>query len=64
MWLRHQGALAAALAEAGGLPADDPRCRLVAAFALQTPTLALGSPHPAATVDACFELIASGWQPG
>ena len=61
MWLRHQDALAAALAEATGLPTDDRSCRLVAAFALQTLIVAMGSEDPS-TVDLGFDLIESGWR--
>jgi AcrR family transcriptional regulator len=62
MWLRHQDALAAAIAEADGLPADDQRCRLVAAFALQTLIAALRSEDPSGTVDLGFALIEHGRQ--
>lgn len=62
MWLRHQDALAVAIAEADGLPMDDRRCRLVAAFALQTLIVAMGSEDPSSTVDLGFGLIESGWR--
>lgn len=62
MWLRHQNALAAALAEADGLPTDDRSCRLIAVFALQTLIMAMGSEDPSSTVDLGFGLIQSGWR--
>jgi len=62
MWLRHQDALAAAIADADGLPADDRGCRLVAAFALQTLIVATGSEDPPFTVDLGFDLIERGWR--
>jgi AcrR family transcriptional regulator len=61
-WLRHQDVLAAALAEGSGLPADDQGCRLVAAFALQTLTLAFSAEKPLLVVDLAFDLIERGWQ--
>lgn len=59
---RHQDALVTAIAEADGLPADDQRCRLVAAFALQALTAALRSADPSRTVDLGFALIEHGRQ--
>jgi AcrR family transcriptional regulator len=61
MWVRHQDALAAAIAEAGNRPADDPSCRLVALFVLHTFASALASDDPANTVDLGFDVIERGW---
>jgi AcrR family transcriptional regulator len=61
MWVRHQAALAAAIADAGDRPADDLSCGLVALFALQTFTSALASDDPAKTVDLGFDIIERGW---
>ncbi|MCM3922530.1 TetR/AcrR family transcriptional regulator [Frankia sp. AiPs1] len=40
MWLRHETALSAAIAESSGLPADDPACLALAHFALAAAGLA------------------------
>jgi AcrR family transcriptional regulator len=64
MWLRHLDALAAALAGASELPADDHGCRLVAAYALQTLTLAFGADNPGGIVDLGFDVIEHGWPTG
>ena len=61
MWVRHQAALAAAIADAGGRPADDLTCGLVALFALQTFASALASDDPQQTVDLGFDVIERGW---
>ncbi|GAA2068923.1 TetR/AcrR family transcriptional regulator [Streptomyces albiaxialis] len=64
MWMRHQDALARAIAEDVGAPADDPRCAALARFALETSALAHGAPdaeHAEHTVDAAFDLLEHGW---
>jgi AcrR family transcriptional regulator len=61
MWLRHRGALAVALAEGAGRPADDLDCQVVAAFALQALTLAYGAADPQLVVNRGFDLIERGW---
>ncbi|WP_028933598.1 TetR/AcrR family transcriptional regulator [Pseudonocardia spinosispora] len=64
MWLRHQDALTAAVAEAEHLPSDDRTCRLVAAFALQTLIVAMDSDDPSSTIDLGFALIEHGRRAG
>ncbi|MEV6021310.1 MULTISPECIES: helix-turn-helix domain-containing protein [unclassified Streptomyces] len=61
MWLRHENALAAAIAADAGLPADDSGCRALAHFALEAPALVRGSRDPDAALDRVFELLANGW---
>ncbi|MEV0848900.1 TetR family transcriptional regulator [Streptomyces sp. NPDC049954] len=62
MWMRHETALAGAVAEESGLPMDDPLCAALARFALQSRDLGRdtgGGPAPA--VEAAFDLLAHGW---
>ncbi|MEU4086608.1 TetR/AcrR family transcriptional regulator [Streptomyces aureus] len=61
MWLRHEHALAAAIAEDAGLPDDDPGCRALAHFALEAPVLVRGTGDPDAALDRIFDLLANGW---
>ncbi|WDO11177.1 TetR/AcrR family transcriptional regulator [Streptomyces murinus] len=61
MWLRHEHALAAAIADDAGLPADDPSCRALAHFALEAPVLVRGSKDPGTALDRVFDLLDKGW---
>ncbi|MGW5350295.1 TetR/AcrR family transcriptional regulator [Streptomyces sp. NPDC004031] len=61
MWLRHTAALAAAVAEDCGLPADDPACTALAHFALEAPRAARGHDDPRAAVVRAFDLLERGW---
>ncbi|MFJ9950668.1 TetR/AcrR family transcriptional regulator [Kitasatospora sp. NPDC091207] len=61
MWIRHQDALARAVAGATGSAADDPRCTALARFALEASALARDSDDPARAVDAAFDLLEHGW---
>ncbi|MFJ9605938.1 TetR/AcrR family transcriptional regulator [Kitasatospora sp. NPDC101176] len=61
MWLRHEQALAAAIAEDAGLAADDPGCRALAHFALEAPALVRGSHDPDTALDRVFDLLDHGW---
>jgi AcrR family transcriptional regulator len=61
LWLRYQETLAVAMAESSGLPRDDQACRLVAAFALHTLTLAVGTEDPSLTLDLGFDVLEHGW---
>ncbi|GAA0677788.1 TetR/AcrR family transcriptional regulator [Streptomyces malaysiensis subsp. malaysiensis] len=61
MWLRHEYALAAAIADDAGLPADDPGCRALAHFALEAPVLVRGSRDPDTALDRVFDLLGNGW---
>ncbi len=74
MWLRHETALAAAIAESSGLPADDPACLALAHFALAAAHLAAArigigpEAEPAAgrnpgnaALERIFALLEHGW---
>lgn len=61
MWMRHQDALAHAVARDAGLPPDDPRSAALARFALETSALAHRAADPGQAVDAAFDLLANGW---
>ncbi|MER5883371.1 helix-turn-helix domain-containing protein [Streptomyces sp. NPDC001941] len=61
MWLRHTAALASAIAEADGLPEDDPACTALAHFALEAPRASRGQADPRAAVVRAFELLERGW---
>ncbi|MEV7409104.1 TetR family transcriptional regulator [Streptomyces althioticus] len=61
MWLRHTTALAHAIAEESGRPADDPTCRALAHFALEAPRAAHGHPDPRAAITSAFDLLERGW---
>ncbi|MGW2818867.1 TetR/AcrR family transcriptional regulator [Streptomyces sp. NPDC001415] len=61
MWLRHEAALAGAIAEESGLPADDPACAALAHFALEAPRAARSSQDPRQSVTRAFDLLEKGW---
>ncbi|WP_199836144.1 TetR/AcrR family transcriptional regulator [Streptomyces sp. TP-A0356] len=61
MWLRHENALAAAIADDAGLPADDPGCQALAHFALDAVALVHGRPDAETALDRVFVLLESGW---
>ncbi|MGY0055775.1 TetR/AcrR family transcriptional regulator [Streptomyces sp. LZ34] len=61
MWLRHEGALAAVIAQATGLDADDPTVTGLARFAMEAPGLARTADDPPATMRALFDLLEHGW---
>lgn len=61
MWMRHQDALARAIAGELGAPSDDPRCAALALFALETSELAVRSGDPTGAVDAAFDILEHGW---
>jgi AcrR family transcriptional regulator len=61
MWLRHEHALAAAIAADLALPAPSTACRAFARFVLGVYPLAREAPDPAAAVDEMFALITPGW---
>jgi AcrR family transcriptional regulator len=61
MWLRHATALASAIAEDRGLPADDPACAALAHFALEAPRAARGQADPRLAVTRAFALLDQGW---
>lgn len=61
MWLRHETALAQAIAQEVGMPADDLACSALARFALEAVELAHRHPDPPPAVDAIFALLEHGW---
>ncbi|ANP55243.1 AcrR family transcriptional regulator [Streptomyces griseochromogenes] len=62
MWMRHERALAEAVAADLGAPADDPACAALAHLALEARALAGTSPDPEAAVNAAFDLLEKGWE--
>ncbi|MFJ3952145.1 TetR/AcrR family transcriptional regulator [Streptomyces sp. Je 1-4] len=63
MWMRHETALAQAIAADIGAPEDDPACAALAHFALEASALARDQDDPRAAVDAAFDLLERGWHP-
>jgi AcrR family transcriptional regulator len=61
MWMRYEAALARAIAEQAGAPADDPSCAALAHFILETRNLARGQANPRHAVQSAFELLEHGW---
>ncbi|TCO45359.1 TetR/AcrR family transcriptional regulator [Actinocrispum wychmicini] len=61
MWMRHETALARAIAEDIGAPADDITCAALARFALDAGDVLHGRPDPERDVDAIFALLTEGW---
>lgn len=60
MWLRHEHALARALANDLGRPARDPWCGAMAHFVLEAAAFAERSPHPARMIEVAFDILAHG----
>jgi hypothetical protein len=60
MWIRHQGALARAIAEETG--ADGLRCTALARFALEASALADGADDRERAIDVAFDLLEHGWK--
>ncbi|WP_327159012.1 TetR/AcrR family transcriptional regulator [Streptomyces tubercidicus] len=63
MWMRHETALAQAIAADSGAPEDDPSCTALAHFTLEALTLARHQADPRAALDAAFDLLERGWHP-
>ncbi|GAA1961079.1 helix-turn-helix domain-containing protein [Amycolatopsis minnesotensis] len=61
MWLRHETALARAIAEEAGAPEGDTVCAALARFALEAVELAHREADPAKAIDAIFGLLEPGW---
>src|ERR1700733_4772185 len=61
MWMRYEAALARAIAEQAGVPADDPSCAALAHFILETRNLTIGQATPRHTVQNAFDLLERGW---
>lgn len=62
MWLRHEHALARALADQTGRPAGDLICAAYARFTLETLTFARSHPDPTAAIDQACLLLDQGWK--
>ncbi|WP_369389400.1 TetR/AcrR family transcriptional regulator [Streptomyces sp. CG1] len=62
MWMRHERALAEAIAADTGAPADDPACAALAHLALEARALAATAPDRVAAVEAAFDLLERGWE--
>ncbi|MFD2469789.1 TetR/AcrR family transcriptional regulator [Amycolatopsis silviterrae] len=62
MWMGHEHTLSRAIAAETGAPEDDPRCAVLAHFALETASVADRSDDPAHLVDVAFDLLANGWE--
>ncbi|MFI5783993.1 TetR/AcrR family transcriptional regulator [Nocardia sp. NPDC051570] len=61
MWLRHENALAAAIAADTGLPEDDAGCHALAHFALEAVALVRGRDDAEPALDQIFTLLDIGW---
>ncbi|WP_229904616.1 TetR/AcrR family transcriptional regulator [Lentzea cavernae] len=61
MWTRHQGALARAIAEETGAPADDVRCAALARFALDARDVIFDHADREKAADEVFGLLERGW---
>lgn len=61
MWLRHEDALAAAIAEDLGQPEPSDEVRVYVRFALQIQLLASDSPDPDAMLSTAFGVLDEGW---
>lgn len=61
MWLRHETALAGAIAAETGTGADEVSLRALARYVLAAPRLAAGSQDPGAAVDEIFTRLKKGW---
>ncbi|MFF7195010.1 TetR/AcrR family transcriptional regulator [Streptomyces sp. NPDC008079] len=61
MTLRHENALAVALAEQTGRPHDDLLCAAYARFTLETLAFAGSRPDPVAAIDQAMLLLDRGW---
>ena len=61
MWLRHEGALTAAITRELGLTEPGDEIRFYARFALQIQLSAIRETDPERTIDAGFRLLDEGW---
>lgn len=62
MWMGHEHTLSRVIATETGAPEGDPRCAVLAHFALETASLADRSDDPPQVVDVAFDLLENGWQ--
>lgn len=61
MWQRHETALAHAIAEDIGAPADDTACTALARFALEAADLVHRHTNPQQAAHTIFALLERGW---
>ncbi|SOE09963.1 transcriptional regulator, TetR family [Streptomyces sp. 2323.1] len=61
MWMRHEAALAEAIADETGAPEGDPACAALAHYALDSVALAHGRDDPRTALEAAFALLEHGW---
>lgn len=61
MWIRHETALAQAIAEEIGAPRDDVRCAGLARFALESRDVIFGRPDREKAAEELFGLLEHGW---
>ncbi|GAA1977310.1 TetR/AcrR family transcriptional regulator [Amycolatopsis minnesotensis] len=61
MWMRHEAALADAIAEAVGKPSGDIAATSLAHFALESSRFAGEQKDPKRALDETFDLLARGW---
>ncbi|MFD7666253.1 TetR/AcrR family transcriptional regulator [Streptomyces sp. NPDC059788] len=62
MWMRHESALARAIAEQVGAPEDDVTCAALAHFALASRTLTDRRPERRQATEEIFALLERGWE--
>ncbi|HEY4242356.1 MAG TPA: TetR family transcriptional regulator [Kofleriaceae bacterium] len=62
MWMRHEHALARALAKDLGKPAGDLSCAALAHFVLGAAAMVEGGPHSARMIDVAFDILEHGWR--
>ncbi|MGQ4434169.1 TetR/AcrR family transcriptional regulator [Streptomyces sp. SAS_260] len=63
IWLRHEQALANAIAAELDRPADDMACTALAHLVLDAFSLAVQSADPLRMIDTAFDIVDSGWPP-
>ncbi len=63
MWLRHEGSLAAAIADELGLTEPTAEIRVYARFVLQMQTLVAESANQRPDLEAGFAILEGGWAP-
>ncbi|MFE3881754.1 TetR/AcrR family transcriptional regulator [Streptomyces lydicus] len=61
MWMRHETAVARAIAEETGAPEGDATCAALARFALETRGLVQRHPDPRRAAEEAFALLEHGW---
>lgn len=62
MWMRHETALARAIAEESGAPENDLACAALARFALASRELIAGHDNPRRAAEEIFARLERGWR--